>query len=156
MLQSLKYIGYTVAFQEVPNEISLIIDISGCPHHCGGCHSTQLWEYEGRFLKDDLQSLIDKYPSMLTCVCFMGGDQNMGELNDLLRLVKENGLKTCVYSGYDSCRIFDLSLLDYLKIGRFDMSAGGLDEKTTNQKFYKIETSKLTDITYLFQQKKCL
>lgn len=84
----------------------------------------------------------------------MGGDQNIEELNDLLKLSKDNSLKTCVYSGYDSFKVFDLSLLDYLKIGHFDIAAGGLDSKTTNQKFYKIKNGSLKDITYIFQQKK--
>jgi len=154
MLQSLKYLGYTVACQEVPNEVSLIIDISGCPHHCGGCHSPQLWEYEGRFIKDDLEDLISKYNGMVTCVCFMGGDQNLEELNSLLSLVKSHRLKTCVYSGSDDIGQFDLSLLDYIKIGHFDITKGGLDKKNTNQIFYKVNENQLVDITYEFQKKK--
>jgi len=156
MLRSLKYLGYTIACQEVPNEVSLIIDISGCPHQCGGCHSPQLWEYTGRFIKDDLDEILSKYEGMITCVCFMGGDQNMDELNNLLSDVRKHNLKTCIYSGSDDINQFTLPLFDYIKFGHFDINLGGLDKKTTNQKFYKVEPSKLTDMTYLFQQKKSL
>lgn len=152
-MRSLKYLGFTVSCQEVPNEISLIVDISGCPHQCEGCHSPQLWKYEGRYIKDDLLNLINKYPKMITCVCLMGGEQNITELNLLLAEVKNRKLKTCVYSGCDSVECFDLSLLDYLKIGHFDINKGGLDHRTTNQRFYKIKDSNIEDITNTFYKK---
>ena len=40
----LKYIDTKVTFAEVPNEISLCINISNCPCNCKGCHSSYLAE----------------------------------------------------------------------------------------------------------------
>ena len=120
----LKYLGYTIALQEVPNEISLVINISGCLHRCNGCHSTYLWEYDGELLKENLRDLLSKYKDMITCVCFMGGEQNIDELYRYLRYTKSIGLKTCLYSGCDSIEDIEILLpyLDLVKIGRYDES----------------------------------
>ena len=90
-MNKLKYLGYSIVFQEVPDEVTLAINISGCPHKCEGCHSKYLWEYEGNYISDDLVKLIEKYKGLITCVCFMGGDQNQKELTDLLILVHKYG-----------------------------------------------------------------
>ena len=40
----LKYVNSSVVFQEIPDEVTLAINISNCPCHCPGCHSKYLWE----------------------------------------------------------------------------------------------------------------
>ncbi len=155
----LKYQGYAIVLQEVPDEITLAFNISGCPHHCEGCHSQNLWEYKGNILKDEIKSVIDQYKEYITCVCFMGGDQNISELKELCKLIKDDyGLKTCIYSGEDTINKFkifiDECLLDYLKIGRYNKMLGGLDCEYTNQKMCEIKNNQIQDITYRFQRKK--
>jgi anaerobic ribonucleoside-triphosphate reductase activating protein len=142
----LKYLGYTVVFQEVPDEISLAINISGCPYKCRGCHSQYLWEYEGNFVSEDLDILLDKYKGYITCVCFMGGDQNIEELRTLLERVKNAGLTTCLYTGceklYDLKQILDVC--DYVKCGKYDERLlvdnniqYGVKLASSNQRMYK-------------------
>ena len=46
----LKYVDTLVSFQEVPDEISLCINISNCPCHCDGCHSPYLADDIGEYL----------------------------------------------------------------------------------------------------------
>lgn len=152
-MNKLKYANYYIGYQEVPNEVTLCINISGCPHHCEGCHSQYLWEYEGNYISDDIEAIQDKYKGMITCVCFMGGDQNLVELTELLFKAKYvYGLKTCVYSGCNETEIFNeaLQYIDYLKIGRYIKELGGLDKPTTNQRFYTVYNCKLTDTTNVF------
>ena len=156
-MNKLKYLGYSVVFQEVPDEVTLAINISGCPHKCEGCHSKYLWEYEGNYISDDLDSLMEKYKGLITCVCFMGGDQNKKELTDLLILVHKHGLKTALYTGCDfmsDLHIRVLGNLDYLKIGHYDENCGGLDSANTNQRMltWNWEHGKWDDITYKFQK----
>ena len=155
MEPKLKYRGYSITFQEVPDEVSLVINISGCPYKCKGCHSDYLWEYEGPYLLDDLKDLLDKYKKLITCVCFMGGDQNIQELTNACNIVKENGLKVCLYSGRKfSSKAKDLMEQmhpNYYKIGNYDDTLGGLDNPRTNQRFYKlVENNYYTDITSVF------
>ena len=156
-MNKLKYLGYSIVFQEVPDEVTLAINISGCPHKCEGCHSKYLWEYEGNYISDDLESLIEKYHGLITCVCFMGGDQNQKELTDLLILVHKHRLKTALYTGADfmsNLHIRVLGNLDYCKIGHYDSNCGGLDNKNTNQKMFAWNwiNGEWNDITYKFQK----
>ena len=151
MNDRLKYIGYDIVFQEVPDEVSLAINVSGCPHMCEGCHSTYLWEYKGNYISEDLPVLIDKYKGLITCVCFMGGDQNQTELFRLASYVKQNNMKTALYSGLDDVCLFGegIKFFDYIKTGHYDQKRGGLDSKSTNQKMYSTNPE-IKDITYKF------
>ena len=138
----LKYQGYAIVMQEVPDEISLAFNIAGCTHKCEGCHSKNLWEYEGNYLCNDFLNILNANKDFISCVCFLGGDQNIEELYELCKISKQYNLKTCIYSGFNSIKpfediIFD-SLLDYLKIGPYIKEYGGLGTITTNQKMYKI------------------
>lgn len=142
----LKYLGYTIALQEVPNEISLVINVSGCCHHCIGCHSQYLWNYEGELLNKDIDDLILRYEDMITCVCFMGGEQNIDELYRYLRYTKSIGLNNCLYSGCDSIQDVEVLLpyLDWVKIGKYEESLRtdtniqyGIKLATSNQNIYK-------------------
>ena len=156
-MNKLKYLGYTVVFQEVPNEVSLAVNISGCPHKCEGCHSQYLWKYEGNYISDDLSDLIKKYENLITCVCFMGGEQNPSDLIHCLITVKQFGLKTCIYSGSDSLEGLVISNIaqycDYIKIGRYDKKKGGLNNRNTNQKFFRRADNEFIDVTHLFWTK---
>ena len=156
-MNKLKYLGYSIVFQEVPDEVTLAINISGCPHKCEGCHSKYLWEYEGSYISDDLDGLIEKYKGLITCVCFMGGDQNQIDLLGLLKTVQKYGLKTALYTGLglvNNLSIRILGNLNYLKTGKYDDSLGGLDSPITNQRMHKwnYSTGQWDDITYRFQK----
>lgn len=151
----LKYTGYTVACQEVPDELSIVFNISGCPYKCRGCHSQYLWDYIGRYISEDIEGVLRQYKGLATCVCFMGGDQNLSEMKDLLARCKTHGFKTCIYSGSNNMALFkDLrDVLDYLKIGEYKEELGGLKNKNTNQIFYGInDEGGYSDLTYLFQK----
>ena len=156
--RKLKYLGYSIVFQEVPNEITLAINISGCPYKCEGCHSHYLWKYEGNYISDDLDFIINQNLDFVTCVCFFGGDQNMEELHTLLKYIKENyKIKTALYSGRDYLEELKqlFNVLDYIKIGSYKENLGGLNSKNTNQRMYIIKSDKsLEDITCKFRNRK--
>jgi len=143
-----KYDGYYITFQEVPNEISLTFTITNCPHFCKGCHSPWLRDNIGKCLKEDIFSIINKYDEMITCVCFMGEGNDIDELVSLAKKIKH---KTAIYVGLDSISDWMLNF-DYVKIGHFDESLGGLDKPSTNQKMYQITDDKFVDITYKFNK----
>ena len=137
----LKYLYCREVFQEVPNEISLGISISNCQIKCNGCHSQELWEDKGIPLDvDTLRLLIDSHRG-ITCVCFMGsGQKDYQELNKLAAETHRSGLKTAVYLGEDTIpEELDKSCFDYIKIGHWDATKGGLDSPITNQKMYFLE-----------------
>lgn len=156
----LKYIGYSIVFQEVPNEVSLAINVSGCTYKCRGCHSRYLWNYNGEFMMKNLNNIIQENLDFITCVCFMGGDQNQEELLYHLKYIRDKyGLKTCLYTGCDDITQLNafFPYLNYLKVGRYNEELGGLNALTTNQKMYQIKDGKIhKDITSLFQNRRLL
>ena len=151
----LKYVNTLVSFSEVPDEISLCIEISNCPCHCKGCHSPYLAENIGNVLNlQALTSLIDSNNG-ITCVCIMGGDANPSEVDDIAQDIKEYypKLKVAWYSGkQELSKDINLEFFDFIKLGPYIEELGPLNSKTTNQRFYKIENNKLIDITYKFQK----
>jgi|LSQX01.2.fsa_nt_gb anaerobic ribonucleoside-triphosphate reductase activating protein len=148
----LKFVNYSIVFQEVPNEVTLALNISGCPNNCKGCHSPYLREDVGEILdKGVLSDLLERYKNAITCVCFMGGDGDPEEIDRLSLFVAEstgNRVKTAWYSG-KSC-LFDNRFIEhfnYIKLGTYVESLGGLDSPSTNQRFYKVENGKMVDQT---------
>ena len=70
----LRYINTDIVFQEFPDEVTLAINISGCPCRCPGCHSQFLWANRGEELTAEaLSALIRETEDTITCVGFMGG-----------------------------------------------------------------------------------
>ncbi len=138
----LKIYSYDIVCQEVPDEISLALNISGCPNHCEGCHSPWLWGDEGeRMTEELLEGLISKYGRAITCVCFMGGDAAPEEIENAAKFIKAEfpGLKTAWYSGKAVLpEGVDIKALDFLKLGPYIEALGGLKSPTTNQALYKI------------------
>lgn len=149
----LKYTDYEVVFREIPNKVTLAINISNCPNHCPGCHSPELRKDIGTELTDnELFRILDENKG-INCVCFMGAGRDIPRLSEILGKLKEKFpfLETGLYTGADE---FDESVfngnLNYLKIGRYDEKLGPLNKKTTNQRLYRLVDGHRCDITELF------
>ena len=154
---------YDIVFQEVPDETTLALNISDCPHHCPGCHSAYLWQPVGDELKEEwLEIMLKRYP-YLTCVSIQGGDRDYHEVERVAEWVHKHGVKTCWYTGFRSLPS-DLQLehFDFVKVGPYIEALGGLKSKTTNQRFYRVERATeapadkpfvLHDITEVFWKK---
>lgn len=151
----LKYYDYALVFAEIPDEVTLAINISSCPHHCKNCHSQWLQKDIGTSLNvKNLMKLIAEYPD-ITCVCFMGGDANHEHIVYLSEIIHSNTkLKVAMYSGDDSVDDRLVAVLDYYKVGSYQEDKGPLTKETTNQRLYSISQEKqLVDITYKMQRK---
>lgn len=161
----LRYKDTMVTFAEVPSEVTLCINMTGCPVHCPDCHSKWLWEDTGQILDGrELDTLI-RANYGITCVCLMGGDSDPHEIYDLAACIKRNTkLKVCWYSGMPLRKDIPLEYFDYIKTGSYKKELGGLDSITTNQRFYevvpkyafnsnKIMYRYLDDITFKFWNK---
>ena len=72
----MRYYDRQVVFQEVPNEISLVYSITGCPLGCKGCHSAFTWgDQAGKKLSEiDFAEDLKKYDLLISCVLFYGGE----------------------------------------------------------------------------------
>lgn len=153
-MNELKYKGYAIVLQEIPNEITLAFNICGCPYRCKGCHSQYLWDNDGKKLEEDFDKIVNLYKDYLTCICFMGGDWELKKLIKLKKKVETYKLKTAIYSGSDSIETFN-KLKDfkfnYIKIGSYQEDLGGLNSAKTNQKMYMLIDNKYMDITNKFK-----
>lgn len=147
----LKFKETKVVFREIPDEITLSINITNCPIKCKDCHSKHLWENIGSDLTiTKLNHLITENEG-ISCVCFMGGDSDTNYLNNLAKYIKSNySIKVGWYSGQDSIdNMINLEYFDYIKIGHFNGKP--LNDKDTNQRLYRIDKLdnkwELVDIT---------
>ncbi len=154
----LKFANYDVVCQEVPGEVSLAINITGCPCRCPQCHSRYLWADTGQPLTPEVvDRLADGEAEGITCVAFMGGDAAPAEVNRLARHVRSGHprLKVAWYSGRTVLsREIDPRNFHYIKVGSYIRHLGPLNEPTTNQRFYRVSAGgELEDRTYLFWKK---
>ena len=147
------YVDTKVVFAEVPDEVTLAINISNCPCNCKGCHSPYLGTNAGEPLFPEiLDELIDSNKG-ITCVAIMGGDSNPAEVDALAFYIKAiyNNIKVAWYSGrIELSKYIKLHNFDYIKLGPYIEELGPLNSTSTNQRFYKVINEKLIDITYKF------
>ena len=138
----LKYLNTQVTFSEVPDEITLCINITGCKIGCKNCHSSYLAQDIGEPL--DLQHLTNLIDSNrgISCVCIMGGDANPSEVDDIAQDIKEYypELKVAWYSGrQELSKEIELENFNYIKLGPYIKDKGPLNCRTTNQVMLEID-----------------
>lgn len=143
----LKYFREDIVFQEVPNEISISFSICGCPRKCKNCSWKNTINLgEKHILTDNkFKSTLKKYSGLATCVLFLGGEWEEEDLINKLILAKKSGYKTCLYTGCDLNQV-SLSIkenLDFIKVGQYVESLGGLSSPTTNQRFIDLVSGKI-------------
>ena len=167
----LKYVDTMVTFSEVPDEITLCINITGCKIGCKNCHSSYLAEDIGKPLIEypkgiysdnfivHVDELIEK-SSGISCVSMMGGDSDPCLVNVLASYIKYTypKLKVAWYSGrQELSKNIMLKNFDYIKLGPYIEELGPLNSKTTNQRMYKVveqnNNYELVDITDRFWKK---
>lgn len=155
----MKYTDTQVVFEEIPDEITLCINISNCPFHCTGCHSQHLWEDIGEVLDNEsIEKLIGENKGV-SCICFMGhgGWSGWIEMEKYARHIKEKhkDMKVALFSGNKELPLNELQVFDYIKVGPYIDELGPLNSPTTNQRMYKhISENKWQDITKHYQTKK--
>jgi anaerobic ribonucleoside-triphosphate reductase activating protein len=152
----LRYASFDIVFQEIPGEVTLAVNLSGCPNRCKGCHSPHLQKDIGETLDENvLFGWLEKYGSAITCLCFMGGDAEPNEVERLAGCIrkKSRSVKTAWYSGKAALPAgISLANFDYIKLGAYVEHLGGLSAPTTNQRFYRIEKGKMIDKTDSFHK----
>ena len=151
----LKYVNSDIVFQEIPDEVTLAINISNCPCRCPGCHSHYLWEDIGLPLNPEaIDNFVQKFGSNLTCIAFMGGDGDPKGVNLLAQYVHEEypQFKVAWYSGRTVISpLITKKDFDYIKIGPYIKHLGPLKKPTTNQRLYRQnDQGEFEDITSRF------
>lgn len=150
----LKYTDTDIVFQEIPDEVTLAVSLSGCPCHCPGCHSKHLWGNGGEDLTDDaIECLLERTGSNVSCIALMGGDAAPAEVDSLMSRIRRRHpkLHTAWWSGRTLLSpAVSLSNFDYIKLGPYLAHLGPLKSPRTNQRLYHIEHNTMHDITPRF------
>ena len=145
----IKYVEKSIVFEEVPDRVSLAFSISKCQNKCKGCHSPFLRCDVGNELTKELfLNEFNKTLKYCNCVLFLGEGDNLDELIELNRFIKEKfkNIETAIYSGRDKVELKLFDEFDFVKVGSYQEDKGGLKSPTTNQRmFYHSK-----DITHLF------
>jgi anaerobic ribonucleoside-triphosphate reductase activating protein len=133
----IKYTEYIIGYREFPDEMSLLINISGCPNKCSGCHSSYLQNDIGEELTTDVLDNLILNNKGITCIGFMGGDQAPQEVVKLSQYVKQKykNLHTGWYSGKEVFPLYH-GTFDYIKLGPYKEELGPIDNPSTNQRMY--------------------
>ncbi len=80
-----------------------VLFVSGCPHHCLGCHNPESWDkdYGEPFIEDDIYNQIMENP-FLDGLTLSGGEPFLycRELFPLVTRVKAKGLNIWSYTGF--------------------------------------------------------
>ena len=151
----LKYVNTGVVFQEIPDEVTLAVNISNCPCRCPGCHIKYLWEDIGTPLTAiEVGQMGSHYGDDITCIALLGGDSEPQYVNTLARYIHREfpNLKVAWYSGRQRIPSYiRKSDFDYIKVGPYIAHLGCLKDSTTNQRLYKKAAGDdFTDVTPRF------
>lgn len=144
----MRVIGY------LPNSIAdgegirQVFFLSGCPHHCNGCHNPETWNYSNGE-KYTVEQIVSKALESPYNVTFSGGDPlfQLTELNACMGLIKPHR-SIWVYTGYTWEEIMDnaalksvLPNIDVLVDGRFE-----IDKRNPELIFRGSENQRVIDV----------
>lgn len=143
----------SVVLEEIPDRVSLAVDISNCRGNCTGCHSP--------FLKGDIgeeltPAVIDRLVGEnwgVNCFLFLGEGQDLQTLLSLAAHVRSLGLEAALYSGREEVEAELWQAFDYLKVGPYRPECGPLNSPTTNQRLYRMAGGVAEDITSRFWER---
>ncbi len=144
----MNYITLGVKCQEVPNELTLILAITGCPRKCPECHSPEQQNPDHGYPWHDnkVSQIHATYQDLITCVCIFGGELYQDKVLAIFQEIKNTTpYKTCWYLGQDLDQVPTPMFqemeecLDFAKFGAYDKVKGGLASPETNQEFLDMQ-----------------
>jgi len=136
----LKYVPRmtSVVMEEIPDRVTLAVDISCCRGLCRGCHSPFLREDIGDPLTEEvIDSLVDDNFGV-DCFLFLGEGRDPDALISLASHVREMGLSPALYSGREEVEDELYRCFDYVKVGPYIPERGPLSSPGTNQRLYRV------------------
>ena len=140
-----------VVLEEIPDKVTLAVEISNCRGSCIGCHSPFLKQAIGVELTPDAVDRLIADNFGVNCFLLLGEGKDP---EALLRIaehlrVHHPDLERAVYSGRPEVEPEIYAAFDYVKVGPYVAELGPLNERTTNQRLYHHGE----DITFRFWHK---
>ena len=127
-----------VVIEEIPDKVTLAVEISNCPGNCPGCHSPFLKEDIGKELTPQVIDRLIAENFGINCFLMLGEGQAPEALRTLARHVRSAhpNVEVALYSGRKSVEDDIFELFDYVKVGPYIEEAGPLNKPGTNQRLY--------------------
>ena len=156
----------SVVLEEIPDRVSLAVDISNCRGNCVGCHSPFLKKDIGEELTPAVVDWLIADNLGVDCFLFLGEGRDPGALLALAAHIRSAhpSLALALYSGREDVEPEIWEAFDYVKVGPYRPECGPLNEPTTNQRLYHVRALPVRepspgipafaeDITYRFWRK---
>lgn len=134
---------------------ALEIYLSGCYGDCYNCHNPELKDFnKGNHFRNEIANIKNKiynYSNLIHNIWILGGeplDQDLGQLECLLSILKESEVKVWLWSRYELNEIPEeiRKYCDYIKCGQYieqlktDINIQyGVKLASSNQNIYKIK-----------------
>ena len=136
----IKYVpGMTsVVIEEIPDRVTLAVDISNCQGNCVGCHSPFLKTDVGDPLTEEVIDALVAANFGVDCFLFLGEGRALPRLLALAEHVRSKGLLVALYSGRTGVEEEIYAAFDYVKVGPYIEKYGPLNSRTTNQRLYRV------------------
>ncbi|MBQ4288268.1 MAG: anaerobic ribonucleoside-triphosphate reductase activating protein [Bacteroidales bacterium] len=132
----------SIVLEEIPDRVSVAVDITNCPENCPGCHSPFLREDIGEELTfERIDSLIsDNFG--VNCFLLLGEGRDHQALVRIGKYISEKypGIAPALYSGRNQVEDDIWQVFDYVKLGPYVEKKGPLNERTTNQRLYHVHS----------------
>ena len=105
--------------------IRTVLWVSGCSHHCKGCHNPMTWDPDRGtlFTLNTLDEIIESIsPPYISGITFSGGDplypDNREEITIAAKFIKSSlpNKSIWLYTGYLYEEVKDLDIMDYIDV----------------------------------------
>ena len=133
--------------------LRVVLFVSGCEHHCKGCHNPQTWDFNsgldftGKEIAEIADQLSKDYISGIT---LSGGEclhpRNLSEITNLCKWIKRAFPTKTIwcYTGYTYEEVSDLDVMNYIDVlvdGKFVEELASVDYMwagSTNQRVIRL------------------
>ena len=141
----------SVVLEEIPDRVSLAVEISNCRGNCVGCHSPFLKKDIGEELTPAVADALIADNFGVDCFLFLGEGNDAAALLALAAHIRaaHPAMALALYSGREEVESEIWEAFDYVKVGPYRAECGPLNERSTNQRLYH----KREDITHRFWHK---
>ena len=127
-----------VVLEEVPDRVTLAVEIPNCQGSCPGCHSSFLKLDLGKELTAAEADRLVEDNFGVNCFLFLGEGNDHEALMKLAAHLRaaHPDLELALYSGRQEVEEEIYEAFDFVKVGPYVEALGPLSEASTNQRMY--------------------
>ena len=127
-----------IVLEEIPDRVTLAVEISNCRGSCPGCHSPFLQRDLGEELTPKVIDRLIADNFGVNCFLLLGEGSDSEALLGVAAHLKaaHPGIERAVYSGRAQVEPALYEAFDYVKVGPYIAELGPLNAPTTNQRLY--------------------